>query len=517
MRSSVSMQHTSDEELLCASLMRNSREIKAFFNSKLMYLVRDAQYLALIGIRSVQQKLGAYSSLEGIKELMDNLAPGTTQHPNPSLIHHNNSQEQLFTPPPNQQHLSTPEKKSTSHEDMTNEEDSRYKPSSSWRKGDRQGIQLSSGNEDQFDPYLPDKHNNIQASPMKKSNNNYLNHPAQHANYLPTPSSPFFDETRFNVPSRLNGNVHQNFFNTPIPHVHDYFSPYQNSNPYQSYPLIPPTTYIHYPSYPSHPLNTPTIVHHVAPQQPQRIEFQNHQTNHQTNQQTNQQQVEHAHLPEQKPSKRADLIVIQKEEISPAETEDSEGPPKAVAWSAGLGGNVKKKKSETPKKEIKKPPVKKLHRHASVPPKFGVPYDINKVESKIKGQIMMDKKTNQHAMHEPVLVTSKKEMIEKLPTEGHSSDPIRQEIAENEPKQNVQATSNKPPLSQPQQVQPTAQASHSLKQQDVSKQPTRKVPSKRLEEILYQRKKVDSPRTEKESVLSIVEKFMNDPYLKDFY
>lgn len=126
-----------------------------------------------------------------------------------------------------------------------------------------------------------------------------------------------------------------------------------------------------------------------------------------------------------------------------------------------------------------------------------VPYDINKVESKIKGQIMMDKKTNQHAMHEPVLVTSKKEMIEKLPTEGHSSDPIRQEIAENEPKQNVQATSNKPPLSQPQQVQPTAQASHSLKQQDVSKQPTRKVPSKRLEEILYQRKKVDSPRTEK--------------------
>lgn len=43
MRSSVSMQHTSDEELLCASLMRNSREIKAFFNSKLMYLVRDAQ------------------------------------------------------------------------------------------------------------------------------------------------------------------------------------------------------------------------------------------------------------------------------------------------------------------------------------------------------------------------------------------------------------------------------------------------------------------------------------------
>ena len=162
----------------------------------------------------------------------------------------------------------------------------------------------------------------------------------------------------------------QNYFNNPpIPHVHDYFNPYPNQHPYQPFPIIPPTTYVHYPTYQTHPLNTSPIVHHVAnmPPSPSHSLTQQAQITSHTIPQD--QQVEQVSKKTSNNQKQKQVSI--EEEPLPRPSEHDEEEPKAMAWSTSMT-NPKKKKAETPKKE-KKPIVKPLQkqRHASVPPKFG--------------------------------------------------------------------------------------------------------------------------------------------------
>ena len=259
-------------------------------------------------------------------------------------------------------------------EDINGDDESRYKPSSRWRKGDQQGVNISNPNQHE-EQYFTEKPNTIVPVSPIKGNNLRPSNPLQQPTYYNQPPSPYEETQRAqNIPPQRHQYEHpsQNYYNSPIPHVHDYFHPYPNSHPhYQSYPIIPPTTYVHYPSYQSHPLNTSPIIHHVAtPHQPMT------QISHPQVATIEQQVITTQAFPKKRiePVSKQKPVVIEEDPL-PTPTvveEEPEGPPKAVAWSSAMSNATpKKKKTEPPKKEVKKTPVKRLQRHASVPPKFG--------------------------------------------------------------------------------------------------------------------------------------------------
>ena len=139
------------------------------------------------------------------------------------------------------------------------------------------------------------------------------------------------------------------------------------------------------------------------------------------------------------------------------------------------------------------------------------------MESRIKTQIEMDKRVNSNTSnHEPILVTSKNDPIGGQETTPDSTPTF--DIAHEEPSNtttdsraertpvkhlNLHLKKNEEmptKLSSPRDLKYGKQQSQ-VKPSEITKSepqiPLRNVPSKRLEELLYQKKKIDSPRTEK--------------------
>ncbi|EFC39554.1 predicted protein [Naegleria gruberi] len=426
---------------------------------------------------NINKRNGPYSSLEVIRDIAESLHNTNNsqpqqqqpQQPYDQRQSYNNNNNTGF----NNNNNNGYNRQQQEYDDNYENDESRFKPSSRWRKGERQGVNFQSNNNNQQQQYsnynnregdyLTEKPNNmIPSSPNKgqqsnnnnnrssyqqqQQQNNYNNNPYSNNSYDDSPTL-MRQQPQYDAQQRPSY-----YSNTPnhqqaIPNVHDYFNPPYPNNTQHAYPptfspqIIPhQPTFVHYPSYQSHPLSSPVIHHHInppqssfPPQQSQQFQFNQIQfkiinynatssispppssySNSQTPSQVTtprgraNSDIINEQVPISKP--RPQKLTIPIEEGPIIQEEEN---PKSIAWSTNMASPAKKKKGVTSKKDpTKKTPLKKQSntRHSSVPPKFGIPYNLNRIESKIKDQIQMDKKTNPHKGNfEPVLVTSKNE------------------------------------------------------------------------------------------------------------